>query len=333
MSKVVLHIGTHKTATTTIQDMFHKNAPLLAQHGLIYPHLGRVTGHHGLVYDWSRLPPVYKPDIGSLDLFSQIARDHAGKDATVFLSSEEFSRDVAGASVDFAAVRERLEAFDEIEVICVLRTQWQFLQSIYLELSRSSSPLRPSQITEPAIKGGNAMSLMVDYNLILDRLEKVFAPEEITLLDYNVVGQGEGRILGAVLRHLGIDLKVDALELVNDGFSNISPHPLASWVSNIMAEPQKAPTWLVDCATEAFREEMGPDIVSCLFTQSEFDVLEKHFAPLNDRLAERRQAVQPGFSITPPDCTPIKLFRNQVHAPVWAKLTRILVRERMRAQK
>ena len=44
MARIVLHIGTHKTATTTIQNVFHRNATLLAQHGIVYPRLGTATG-------------------------------------------------------------------------------------------------------------------------------------------------------------------------------------------------------------------------------------------------------------------------------------------------
>lgn len=325
MSKVVLHIGTHKTATTTIQDMFHKNASLLEKHGLVYPRLGRVTGHHGLVYDWASLPPVYELGSSSLDAFSWIARKYASRDVTVFLSSEEFSRHDPKALVDFTAVRERLAPFDEIEVICVLRTQWQFMQSIYLELSRRNNPRRPSQITKPAIETGSYVGLAVDYNLLLDRLEKVFAPEEITLLDFKAAGQGEGKIIGTLLRHLNIDLKADALKLVNGGRSNVSPHPLASWVSNIMAEPKSAPDWLLAQATAAFIEETGPDATTCLFTQSEFAALAQHFAPLNERLAERRRDIQPDFRITPPDATAIKLYRNQVTDAIWTDLSHHLV--------
>lgn len=331
MSKVVLHIGTHKTATTTIQDMFHKNAPLLKKHGLIYPRMGRATGHHGLVYDWLHLPKVYQLDISSLDACSAIAEEYAHRDVTVFLSSEEFSRQNPDATVDFTAVRERLAAFDEIEVICVLRTQWQFIQSIYLEMSRRNNPPRPALLPKPAMDSGKSMGLVVDYNLILDRLEKDFAPEEITLLDFNTCGHTEGRIIGYLLRHLGLDLKADALELVNDGASNVSPDPLASWISNVMAEPKSAPDWLLAHATLAFEEKLGLDAVPCLFSKAEFVQMEEHFAPLNARLKERRSAVQPDFAITPPNADVITLYRNQVQAPIWARVARLLALDRMRA--
>lgn len=88
MAKVVIHIGTHKTATTTIQDTFSQNAKLLRQHGVIYPRLSRFTGHHGLVSDWGRLPKVYDLPGGSKAALRQIANEHGAGDHTVFLSSE-----------------------------------------------------------------------------------------------------------------------------------------------------------------------------------------------------------------------------------------------------
>jgi hypothetical protein len=328
-----LHIGTHKTATTTIQDTFHKNAALLEQHGLIYPHLGKVTGHHALAYDWLNLPPVYKPQTSSLEGFSALARQYAHRDVTVFVSSEEFSRENKNATVDLAAVRDRLSAFDEIEVICVLRTQWQFMQSIYLELSRRNNPPRPSKISNPAMNTGMTMGMVVDYNLILDRLEKVFAPEEITLMDFATCGKAQGRILGHLLRHLKIDLSGDALEQVNGGASNVSPHPLATWMANIMAEPTSPPDWLVNVTTSVLQEEYPSNPRACLFTQKEFDVLNDHFAPLNDRLYERRQAVQPDFRITQAGAETVNLFRNQINLSNWAKLSRKLVRDKILAER
>ena len=196
MSRVVLHIGTHKTATTTIQDTFWTNSELLARHGVVYPRQGRVTGHHGLVFDWGRLPEVYRLEAGSRRTLAQIAEDHAGGDLTVFLSSEEFSRGDPRGAVDFAEVRSILAPFGRIEVICTLRPQWQFLQSVYLELSKKMLPPRPPQMVAPVIEKGMFAGLWIDYNLLLDRLETVFAPDEIALVDFETARRGEGGILG-----------------------------------------------------------------------------------------------------------------------------------------
>ena len=90
MAKVILHIGTHKTATTTIQDTFHANTDLLAAHGVIYPRYNRITGHHGLVHDWGSLPDVYRLPGGSRATLTRLVNEYAHRDVTVVLSSEEW---------------------------------------------------------------------------------------------------------------------------------------------------------------------------------------------------------------------------------------------------
>lgn len=57
MSHLVLHIGTHKTGTTSFQNMMWKNARKLANYGVIYPRIhARHTGHHGLIAEETQLP-------------------------------------------------------------------------------------------------------------------------------------------------------------------------------------------------------------------------------------------------------------------------------------
>lgn len=329
MAKVVLHIGTHKTATTTIQDMFWTNADLLAKHGVIYPRFNKITGHHGLVYDWGNLPEVYMLPQGSRGALAEIARDYAKGDHTVFLSSEEFSRGNANGAVDFAVVREILKDFDEIEVICVLRTQWEFLQSVYLELSKKWQPPRPPALLSNALSNGMIAGLWADYNGLLTQLEAVFAPEEITFLDFNTCRSAPGGILGALLAHLGCPLAVETLQQVNNGSSNVSPMSLASWLANILAEPKVAPPWLVQRCTELLRTEAGEDIRACLFSQAEFAQLKEHFAVANAKLRARRLAIQPDFQISPPDASKITLFRDTLPPGYWFKLSRLFVAEKL----
>jgi hypothetical protein len=329
-SKVVLHIGTHKTATTTIQDMFWTNSDLLAKHGLIYPRFGKFTGHHGLVCDWSeRLRKVYGLEGGSRAAFAKIAEDYADQDVTVFLSSEEFSRGNPNSAPDFAEIRELLSGFDEIEVLCVLRCQWQFLQSVYLELSKSSAPVRPPKLVEPVIKTGVFQGLWVDYNHILNRLEQVFEPEEITFLDFESIRRAPDGVIGSMLRHLNIDLELDQLELVNDGVSNVSPVSLASWAANLLTEPKLAPAWLVKRASLALKTELGKDINPCLFTKEEFNILKTHFDQRNEVVRQRRLVAQPEFAITPASSKGLTLFRDEVPGSFWMRLCRILAAERL----
>jgi hypothetical protein len=92
MAKLVLHIGTHKTAATGVQNSLWANHAILSRHDVIYQALGQHTGHHGVLTDLIRLPPVYqlpKREIGTL---RALAAEYVDRDVTLILSSKEFSR-------------------------------------------------------------------------------------------------------------------------------------------------------------------------------------------------------------------------------------------------
>lgn len=322
MAKVVIHIGTHKTATTTIQDTFSHNAKLLRQHGVIYPRLSRFTGHHGLVSDWGRLPKVYDLPGGSKAAMRQIAKDHGEGDHTVFLSSEEFSRGGDGQQVDFAELRRELAGFDQFEVICVLRPQWQFIQSVYLELAKTHTPPPPPNLVSEALTSGLVQGLWTDYNLLYDHLLQAFAPEEITLLDFETCRRHSGGVVGMMLEQLKCPLAMGQLDLVNGGVSNASPLSLPTWAASLISTPQPAPQWLIDCTTGAFQVEFGEKAKPCLFSRPEYNRLTAQFTPANARLAERRAPYQPGFAITElvPDSSYV--FREAVAVSYWLRCNR-----------
>lgn len=331
MSKVVIHIGTHKTATTTIQNVFWNNHEMLARHDLIYPRIsGRVPGHHGLVFYWQYMPAPYKLPKGGRAKLKEIADTYGNKDVTVFLSSEEFSRVGAGTQLEnsFIELRELLSAFDEIEVICVLRTQWQFLQSAYMEVSRKQSPQRPPALVIPVIESGAFHGLWVDYNPLLTKLEEAFEPHEITLLDFDVCRRSEGGILGCLLRHLGANIKTDDLRMQHGTVWNSSSLSLAGWAANILSEPGVAPPHLIHRVEKVLRAEFGEDVCPCLFTRDEFNRLSKHFDVKNKTLQARRASVQPDFAITPPSTDGITLFRNEIGNIFWINLCRDFLKNR-----
>jgi len=324
MARVVLHIGTHKTATTTIQDMFAHNADLLARHGLIYPRIGKATGHHGLTMDWNHaLPPVYSLYRGSIGTLRRVAEKHADSDSTVFLSSEEFSRGSPEGRVDFTAIRQALAPFDRIEVVCVLREQWQFIQSVYHEVSRRMIPPRPPALLAAVLSDNILDGLWTDYNLLYDHLLQALSPDEITFLDFDRCRKAPGGIIGAMLAHLGVPLEPSKLQLVNDGQSNRSPVALAAFAANVIAEPAAAPPWLVDAATGAYEVQFGKGTTCRLWTREEYGSLLAYAAERNGRLAARLALVQPGFAINasaPPGNG--QVFREDLTGEFWMRAAR-----------
>jgi hypothetical protein len=180
-----------------------------------------------------------------------------------------------------------------------------------------------------AIDSGAAGGLFIDYNLLLDRLEQTFEPEEITLVDYGTARDAPGGILGSLLQILGTELGAEDLTPVNGGRSNVSPMPLASWAASTLAQPKGAPPWLVNRCAAQLKANFGDDVSTCLFSRQEMSMLRKRFDPLNKKVVERRAPVQPDFdmsSTAPSDGT---IYRGEVNAMFWSKIARSLVQERV----
>ena len=110
MSEIIIHIGTHKTGTTTIQDTLFHNRKLLKARGVVYPRIGLIAPHHNLVTRWIDLPLQFRARRSALANWESLARAWAGGDETLLLSSEEFSR--MQPAVDFRELRGLVDAFD-----------------------------------------------------------------------------------------------------------------------------------------------------------------------------------------------------------------------------
>ncbi|SER04686.1 hypothetical protein [Thalassovita taeanensis] len=327
MSKVIIHIGTHKTATTTIQERFWSFAPEISDRGIVYPLLNHIPGHHGLTALWSPVGDEFELPQGAKATFEQICTDYADSDFTVVLSSEEFSRAGPRGGVNYKELRQHLEAFDEVQVVCVLRQQWSFMQSVYLELSKSISPPRPPVLLTPALNHGVFAGLWADYTMLLDRLEDAFGPENVTLMEFDACRKSEGGVMGSMLRFLGLNPEDEDLKPMMSGASNVSPPALASWAGNIVSEPKAAPAWLLRRAEHYLQQEYGLKAKHCLFTRVEFDRLKEHFDPLNAELVRRRKPYQPDFEFSPASREALSLFREDIGVTFWLHFCRNLAQE------
>ena len=323
MAKIVLHIGTHKTASTTIQDMFTANAALLAHYGLIYPQLSRgISGHHGLVTDWNPLPERYHLPMGSLANLGKIAASYGTGGQTVFLSSEEFSRGDPGARVDFKALRAALAPFERIEVVCLLREQWHFMQSVYLEVSKTRNPGPVEPYLRQALETRMIEGLWIDYTLLYDHLLGAFAPDEIFFYNYDLWRLSEGGILGGMMGHLGLNLPLQDLVQVNGGHSNRSPASLPQWAANMVAHPFPAPDWLLEACAHAFDVEYGSGRESVIWHRAEMAALQDLAQDCNSRLCQRLAGVQSDFTMQNSAFTPQTVFRDDITLDFWRRVAR-----------
>lgn len=322
MARLILHVGTHKTATTTLQETFHRNRALLRKHGVIYPELGRRAGHHGLVTPWFEMPEVY--DLGSpaKAVWQEIVQRHAKDDATVLLSSEEFSRGNRSRRVDFAELREMVSDFDEVQVLCVLREQAAFLQSIFLEISKLPRQMGWREFYDKAMKARFASGLFLDYNQLYDHILAGFAPEEIAFLSYDTAIRTEGGVIGQVLAMTGAPLTPDDLDLGES--ANISPDPLSFWAARMVTAGQPITPELMAVVTEAVHRQFGEDCRTTIFSTAELRAVIKHFSAANRRFVERVAEVQPEFSLPPSRLTENHVDRGQLNAGFWMRVARMV---------
>ena len=121
-----LHIGTHKTGSTAIQNFFFKNRAKLHDYGLLYPELGlEGTGHHKVA--WACGTKRHEHDPAYIKKFILSLVKLAGNDKinAVLLSSEEFE-----SVVDISCLGKLSDFFD-VRVIVYLRKQDHYLEAAY----------------------------------------------------------------------------------------------------------------------------------------------------------------------------------------------------------
>ncbi len=320
MARLIIHVGTHKTATTTIQKTFFANRKLLARYGLLYPDIGRTPGHHGLVTDWVNLPPVFHLPGGSEAAWKKLVRQTADGDHTVFLSSEEFSRGHPRSRIDLPTIRSWLDPFEDIRVICTLRDQVSFLQSIYLEISKKNAPPYWGGFLAAAIRNGYGAGLFLNYLELDDHLRSAFAEDEIEYLDYATVCQGPG-ICARMLERAGCDMDPGLLKTdAETGQANVSPDPLSSWVAGMIARPKVADSALIDLVREKLAASFDEDRKTTLYVRNEIKKLQRHVAPWNEELHERLATRQPEFRLSAPDYPDSLAYRSDLKTAFWISL-------------
>lgn len=324
MSHLILHIGTHKTGTTTIQNSFWRSAIRLARHGVVYPRLAyQHSGHHGLIAEEVGLSDAFKLKGRGPYTLANLADRYADSDVDVFLSSEEFSRAEPNRSVNFDKLRECFRSFDRVTVLCFLRPQWRFLQSVYLEISQNRSPPRPSDLVQQALESGTCQGLYMDYTTLLSRLEQTFEPSEIVFVDFERARQKSGGILNAALEHTKSGLSHKNLSMVAGGHSNKSPAPLAQWMANLLAEPYAATQEIREIALSTLSHKTP----TCCLTRAEVNALRDGFATSNADFLAKRRSFQPEFQLTdPPPATSCK-FREDVTIEDWLRAGQFLARK------
>lgn len=134
MVKLVLHIGLHRTGSTSVQKALLGSRAKLLQLGVLYPRTGLVTQAH---HDFGYKILGWRSPWGGLasfdDLKSTLAAEIAASRCHSVVMSSELFTDIVNAAA--AEVRDRLRRFlamfAEVRILCVVRHQLPLLESAY----------------------------------------------------------------------------------------------------------------------------------------------------------------------------------------------------------
>lgn len=170
MKRLAVHIGTHKTGTSSFQRYCFKFKELLDKKGVCYPSIKgyeSINNHSALA--WALDKASEEPALEMLNnIFLQFKE---GKHHTLLISSEDFENSLLGSDqLDRLIKSAKNQNFNSFEILVVTRDPQDYLSSIYAELSKQNIVLNFPQIAEAASSYGyfSASTPHFNYNFAIN---------------------------------------------------------------------------------------------------------------------------------------------------------------------
>lgn len=294
--KLILHIGTEKTGSTSFQKWGGLNHETLAQHGVFYSQLlGREN--HLKIYLWALAPDVEDDGFVQVGLgsraerqvfrntlpaqFAQEVQTARSKGCHTFLISNEHCHSRLKTVPDL----ERLQGFlaphfDEIEILCSLRPQ------IDVAVSLSSTAARVGlNVTRRFFDQANPTNRYYNYQNLVDRWAGVFGAENLTLLPF----RRKPDMAGHLIKQL--DLPGDALQVPERMNEALDIRAVA--LSNAVRlgqrettnnQPQSNIGMMLDLMSSGEKLKPGPELAR---------EVQERFTKLNNKLARSWPGIRP----------------------------------------
>lgn len=250
---IYIHIGPHKTGTTTIQNGLKNNEAILRARGVLVPKAGKkIAAHHNLAWELLGNKAFDRSDGTWEDLLNEI---EGSEDINkVILTSEAFS---AFGMDEIEAIKKHLNAY-QIKIIIYLRRQDQALQSLWVQQVRSISvkPIIPSFVDW--LEKNDYKTYNTDHYTLINMWENVLSKKAITLVPFTHETVGKSLF----------EYFLSVCEVSYDGMStppnlNISPgvktnEAMRMIKNNIYFSKISAETWLkISKQIEVFGQSKG----------------------------------------------------------------------------
>jgi len=184
----IVHIGTHKTGTTSLQVFMAQNRTTLASAGLYLPDAGRPAqipiGNHQLAWDL-----LMRGESKDLPLLTDELRKNTIEGALI--TSEDFDRlHVRPETIERLAEAIRSAGYVP-KVVVYFRPQAGYAESIYVEMIKHGHVHPLANFLEPSISNGmyrqGDSPVVMDflYTRILEPWVRVFGKEHVIVRAYD----------------------------------------------------------------------------------------------------------------------------------------------------
>jgi hypothetical protein len=160
--RLTLHCGLHKTGTTTLQQMLHRNRGALAAQGIFYPAPPRGVGHNRFFH-----PGLTHELQHALEAFFVSGAER------LLLSAEDLSQHFLDRART-EAIRDTFARVFDIELVLYLRRQDRLKESVYAEIVKR-------RFTGPIETDAH---YLLDFRDRLARLEAAFGRDALTVRLY-----------------------------------------------------------------------------------------------------------------------------------------------------
>lgn len=302
--KALLHVGTHKTGTTSLQVFLSDNVRALAGAGVYVPGAGRhavgenavTPGHHDVAWE------LMSDRTESLE---RAAAEGIAVDApTIVMSSEELHL-VHTYPERLDLLRDTLEAAGyETTIVVYLREQAGYIASLFAELAKKNESWRFADFLESAFARGSFAAnpqfpIPLAYSRLLADLARTFGTERVIARPYLASKDPHAllrdflRVVAAVHGPLELsNLNVDrALENTRITFADVLMH-----VYSFVRERNPA---VVDPAALALRAGIDPNdtMFGSRFSPIRYEdkvSVVRHFAADNALVEQAASIVLPG---------------------------------------
>ena len=219
MKRIILHIGTEKTGTSTIQRFFHINAKALATSGIVYPTVAYgpdMLSHVGL--------PVFAAgekrlgsdihakfgvsDASALERFRDQLRARLYDAAavsdyhTMVFSSEHLSSRLTEPA-ELARLKTLLEPLGTIDVILYVRPQEELVASSYSTSIRLGATQAFSDYIEKSIQ-----LKYYNYRFLCQLWSEAFGREHMRVRIFSTAAFHDGDLLSDIVRTAGLPINM-----------------------------------------------------------------------------------------------------------------------------